>query len=228
MLCAAAVPSLGAETTGSGAGVRFSGGRVDWTRLISGSEYWNRHASTDARLLQYIRSNTPLDVAETWQATDPADLAALCAYPFVYADNLHFLAEDKAANLVEYLKRGGFVFVDFCGNVRINPRPEVFLVRQVEVLRRHLPELRVAPIPADHDMFRIYFKLDRQPQTRPGDSAWLDGETNPMFGLYLGRRMIGLVGLSGYQCAWSGTGPPVNAVECMRMVTNIYLYAMTR
>lgn len=228
MLFGVVMLPLRAETAGLREETRFSGGKVNWTRLISGSLYWNRHASADGRLLHYIRRNTPLDVEEMWQATDPADLSALCAYPFVYADNLHFLADEKTGNLAEYLKRGGFLFVDFCGNVRINPRPEAFLAQQVAALSRHLPDLRVAPIPGDHDVFGIFFKLDRQPQTRPGDSAWLDGETNPMFGLYLGARMIGMVALSGYQCGWAGSGTDVNAIECMQMVTNIYLYAMSR
>ena len=44
--------------------------------------------------------------------------------------------------------------------------------------------------------------------------------------LYAGDRVIGLLSLSGMQCVWSGIGH--DEVSSMEMVTNIYLYAITR
>jgi hypothetical protein len=54
----------------------------------------------------------------------------------------------------------------------------------------------------------------------------LEGPTNPLRLLYAGDRVIGILSLSGMQCGWSGADHAPRAF--MMMVTNIYLYAITR
>ena len=45
----------------------------------------------------------------------------------------------------------------------------------------------------------------------------------------IGTRMAGLISLSGLQCGWDHmVAPPGNDVACMRMLVNIYIYAMTQ
>lgn len=204
-------------------------GKIEWTRLITHSPYWNRHAERDHNLMTYLSQNTPLTVEPRIEYTSPLSLPSLCRYPFIYAHDLTSLPPEESLNLAEFIQRGGFLFVDYCGNASINPRPEVFLAAQATVLRRHLPELRVAVVPRSHEVYSIYFKMAHfPPQTRPGDNSHLDGPINPLQALYMGERMVAIVALNGFQCAWSGVGTPENAQECMQMVANIYIYAMTR
>lgn len=204
-------------------------GKIEWTRLITPSPYWNRHAEADNRLLDYLATRTPLIVNPKMEYASPKSLENLCRYPFIYAHDVSSLPPEESANLAEFIKRGGFLFVDFCGNTQINPAPDIFLRNQLAVLQRHLPELRVQNLLPSHEVFSIYFKMTEfPPQTRPGDSVWLDGPTNPMPALYLGDRMIGIIGLNGLQCGWANVGSAEHAARCMQMIANIYIYAMSR
>jgi hypothetical protein len=64
------------------------------------------------------------------------------------------------------------------------------------------------------------------PQTRSGSNpSWANGSTEPLRGVFLGDRMIAVISLSGFQC---GFGQNPNPGEVIRMVTNIYIHAMSR
>ena len=48
-----------------------------------------------------------------------------------------------------------------------------------------------------------------------------------LYGVMIRQRMAGLITLSGLQCGWDHMVAPVgNDVACMRMLVNIYIYAM--
>jgi hypothetical protein len=36
-----------------------------------------------------------------------------------------------------------------------------------------------------------------------------------------------MLSMSGLQCGWAHVGSPANAQECLQMMTNVYLYAIT-
>jgi hypothetical protein len=219
-ITASAAEPRGTETLPSG--------KIEWTRLITHSPYWNRHAESDSRLLTYLATHTPLTVDPQLRSTSPRRLEDLCHFPFIYAHDISSLPENEARNLAEYLKRGGFLMVDFCANVHINPAPKVFLGAQLAKLNSFLPDIRVEELRPEHEVFSIFFRMRHfPPQTRPGDSPWVDGKTNPLCAFYCGDRLVAIVGLSAFQCAWSGVGPADNANECMQMLANIYVYAMT-
>jgi hypothetical protein len=207
---------------------RFRGGKVEWARLKHSGAYWDRHAESDDALLSFIRSNTTLNIESVWHAAPASDLAALTEYPFLFADTLEFLKPAEQRNLTEYLRRGGFILIDMCGNVNINPPPADFLRDHLRILTAMFPDFHCEELPPKHEVFSIYFKMKEfPPQTRPRDgNNWLDGPTNPLRLLYAGHRIVGIMSMSGLQCGWSGVGHA--PVPYMMMVTNIYLYAITR
>src|SRR3954470_9412142 len=84
---------------------RFIGGKIEWTRLITNSPFWNRHVNYDGELVSFIRTNTSLNIDREWKATRPSDLAALCNFPFIYTDSIAPLSDAEARNLGEYLRR---------------------------------------------------------------------------------------------------------------------------
>jgi hypothetical protein len=46
-------------------------------------------------------------------------------------------------------------------------------------------------------------------------------------GVMIGNRMAGIISMSGLQCGWAGMiQPPGYGVKCMRMLVNIYIWAM--
>lgn len=211
---------------------RFRGGKVDWARLNTGHPFWNRHANGDTGLLQLMRTYTSLDIAPKWNATRADSLTALCAYPFVFAADISVLPDAEARNLTEYMKRGGFLFIDCCINTSINPDPVAFYRAQLRLLTRHFPTLRVVDLPATHEVYTLYFEMkDRPPVTRRPE-AWSGTSNFPLRALYVEERMVGMVSIAGLQCAWDqtlpGSGRGQEAVEAMKMAINIYVYAMTR
>ena len=48
-----------------------------------------------------------------------------------------------------------------------------------------------------------------------------------LYGIMIGNRMAGIISLSGLQCGWARV-PAVEGhyIDCMRMVVNIYIWAM--
>jgi len=219
-----ALPLLGAEKVRPED--RFRGGKVEWARLKHRGLYWDRHAESDDALLSYIRSNTTLNIDSAWHAAPASDLAAMTAYPFLFADTLDFLDPAEQRNLAEYLRRGGFILIDMCGNKKINSPPAYFLSDHLRILKAMFPDFHCEELTPKHEVFSIYFKMTEfPPQSRPGTSL-LEGPTNPLRLLYAGDRVIGILSISGMQCGWSGADHAPRSF--MMMVTNIYLYAITR
>lgn len=210
----------------------FRGGKVEWTRLETSDPYWNRHSDGDGRLLRLLRDNTSLNIGNMWHSVRASDLDSLCAYPFVYAADVSVLSEQQGKNLAEYLKRGGFLLVDCCINKAINKDPRAFLERQVALLTRYWPELRLVELESQHPVFSIYFRFENGPPMTRELGSWSMTENFPLWSLMDGDQIVGMISLSGLQCAWSGVGygrgRDEQPIEAMKMATNIYLYAMSR
>jgi hypothetical protein len=60
----------------------------------------------------------------------------------------------------------------------------------------------------------------------PGNS-WMDTRFFPLHSISLGKRLLGILSMSGLQCGWAHVGSQANAQECLEMMTNAYIYAIT-
>lgn len=104
---------------------------------------------------------------------DLADREALFRYPFLYMLEVGYLdlSEREAANLREYLLRGGFLLVDdFWGEAEwANWAHEIAKALPPEVYP-------IVDLPLDHEIFRMVFKLDSIPQV-PSIHTWLSSGT---------------------------------------------------
>lgn len=218
----ASLPCSFAATPISETDGKFRGSKVEWARLVNGSPYWNRHAESDAGVIRLMQQHTSLNVGPRWQRASARSVEEMSRFPFLYTDTLAFLRPDEAANLAEYLRRGGFILIDACRNKTINPDIQLFLRHQVEQLSGQFPDLRVGRFTEEHEIFSIYFKMHVFPPFRESDGQ------EPLYAVFSGTRLIGAISLNGWQCAWAGYHTPMHAMECMQMVTNIYVYAMTR
>lgn len=183
--------------------------------------YWNRHSNGDPALLNYLRRSTSLKIDPAWHSVHATKVEALTIYPFIYCENVSYLSPLEARNLAEYLRRGGFLCIDACRNPGVNPNMAAFFAEQVKVLTEQFPDLRVEELPPTHEVYSVYFKMKLTPPHKSEDPS------RPMYALYSGDRMIALMGLTGFQCGWAGSNSGY-AAECAQMMTNIYVYAMTR
>jgi hypothetical protein len=140
----------------------FGGGA--WTTDTPGAEQ---------HLLQGIRRLTRLNtIGPTEGPVMPVRFNdELFNYPFLYAVEVGrwYLNDAQAAQLRDYLLRGGFLVVDdFHGTVQW----EAFM----ESMRRVFPDREVVEIPEDHEVFHLLFDLDRKVQI-PGTAALMSGRT---------------------------------------------------
>ncbi len=206
------------------------GERVGWARLKTPSDYWRRHATGDPVLMRFIRENTSLNIDPTWYVADIDQLNELCAYPLVFSQGIDAVERmGSRANLAEYIRRGGFLLIDCCINVTITPDPDDFLQQQIRTLAATIPEARVVALPSTHDIYRCYFQIPggKPPHTFNENVYDPAFAKHGLYGIQIGSRLVGIISLSGLQCGWDGMpAPPGNAVACMKMLVNIYVYAM--
>jgi hypothetical protein len=203
---------------------------VGWARLKTPSEYWRRHSSGDPTLMRFLRENTTLNIDPTWYVADVENLPGMCAYPLLFSQGIHMLnTATSKANLAEYIRRGGFLLIDSCINAQITPDPDEFLSQQTAMLAEILPEARVEPLPPDHDVYRCFFQFPdgRPPHTYSDNIYDPDWAKFGLYGIMIGKRTAGIISLSGLQCGWDRMiAPPGHEVECMKMLVNIYIWAM--
>jgi hypothetical protein len=202
---------------------------VGWARLETPTEFWKRHIDGDSNLTRFIRANTSLDIDPTWYVADVERLDEMCKYPLLFAQSIVVVESATGkANLAEYVRRGGFLFIDACCNRIINPSADAFLKNHIERLREILPEARVEPLPNTHEIYRCFFRIESGPP-HTYDQNVFDAERHKhgLYAIRIGDRVAGVITLSGLQCGWSGqAAPPGHNVLCMRMMVNIYVFAM--
>lgn len=208
--------------------------RVGWARLKTPSEWWFRHANGDPALMHFLREQTTLNIDPTWYVAEVSKLDQMVQYPLIFSQGLH-VALDRAAenNVAEYIRRGGFLLIDACCNPGATPSESGFLRQHIDLLAKILPEAKVRELPSSHPLYRCFFQIPKghPPHTFYGHVFNAQKAAHGFYGIMIGRRLAGLITVSGLQCGWSPLGdippPPGHDLACMKMLANIYIYAMT-
>jgi len=213
-----------------GAKDKLRGDAVGWARLKTNSPVWERHSRSDPQLMTFFREQTTLNIDRKWYAADVENLAEMCKYPVLFSQSIQMVQDENGrANLAEYMRRGGFLLVDACCNHNYNPDFDVFLQNHIAALAVILPEARVQELPASHDIYRRPFQIPNNHPPHTFDSNIYNPRKARLglYGVTIGSRLAGIVSLSGLQCGWDHMiAPPGHDTGCMRMLVNIYIYAM--
>ena len=208
------------------------GDHVGWARLKTVEPDWRRHAGGDPTLMQFLRNQTTLNIDPQWQSADMHVLDEMRQYPLLFSQGVHVVIEPPArANVAEYIRRGGFLLVDACCNRGVTPDFDVFLQQHKDFFAAELPEAQVVTLPPEHEVYRCFFPIPdgHPPHTYFKNIFDPNKYRHGLYGVMIGQRMAGLVSLSGLQCGWDRmTAPPGHDTACMRMLVNIYIYAMTQ
>ncbi len=209
---------------------KLRGDRVGWARLKTPSEHWRRHSDGDPSLMQFIRAQTTLNIDPTWYVADVQKLDALCQYPLLFSQGVNLVQDGTGRqNLAEFMRRGGFLLIDACCNRAVTPNDDVFLAQQKAFVATALPEARVVALPADHKIYNCHFQIPNghPPHTYEKNIYDPQRDKHGLYSLMIGQRMVGVITLSGLQCGWARMiAPPGHDVACMKMLVNIYTYAM--
>jgi hypothetical protein len=207
------------------------GGRVGWARLVSDDPEWERHTRSDNNLSDYIKTRTSLNLDPVWHTATPARLDDLALYPLIFSTGLATIRDAaRRQNLGEYIGRGGFLLVDSCINRDVTPNPDVFLADNAAFFQAVIPGCTIKPLAADHEIYRCFFTLKEIPPHTYHDAIfdprWFK---HPLYGVFSSSgRLCSVISLSGLQCGWDRMiAPEGHTEQCMQMVVNVYVYAMT-
>jgi len=226
LLCAGAVVIPWLSVSGATLD-KLRADRVGWVRLKTPTTWWQRHAEGDPYLMEFLRANTSLNLDPVWHQADCEDLGTMRAFPLIFTQEVASIRSSTGrANIGEFVRRGGFLLIDTCINPLNNPEPDATFRAQTAWLSETFPEARITPLPADHPVYRCHFQFPagRPPHTIRDDARWTK---HPLYGIYIGNRMAGVFTMSGLQCGWARERqPPEHRLACMRMLVNIYIYAM--
>lgn len=202
------------------------GGRVDWARLITPDRDWDIHSDHDPDLADFIRQNTNLDIPSTSNSADPGNLDQLCRYPFIYAKNLAQVRKAaQLANIREYLRRGGFICIDACGYSSRTPDLQAYFLDNYDLFKRMFPAAEVRQLRETHDVYNCYFKVRESDIFTPDMGRHVRERYDGLYGVVVDHRMVAVISMYGLECGWPQT--PMRTPGCMKLILNIYVYAMT-
>ena len=203
------------------------GGHVDWARLITPDRDWNIHGDHDPELANFIRTNTNLDIPSTSNSANPANLDQLCGYPFIYAKNLKLVRNAaQLANIREYLRRGGFICIDACGySSTTTPDLQAYFRDNFDIFKRMFPAAEVRQLRETHGVYNCYFKVRESDIFTPDMGQHVREQYDGLYGVFVDHRMVAVISMYGLECGWPQT--PTRTPGCMKLILNIYVYAMT-
>lgn len=143
---------------------------------------------------------------------------------------LIFVSEHQPMNLTSaekerlrrYLKGGGFLFVSEC-SAKLKLRPELR-----PELQELLPEAKLKPIPPDHPIYRVPYRIDKIVPARRGGKTFHEGTE-------LNGRLVLVYSQNAEECSWQSwrwTGPmcaclPPEFEYAFRFGVNLVYYALT-
>lgn len=207
-------------------------GRLTFTRIRydggygRGSSWWNhdypqadRHLPLILDELTSIRAN--LEASNILDLEDPDIFLNPVLY--IWEPGYWDISERGAANLGNYMRKGGFViFDDFEADHWVNFEAQ---------FRRALPDAEFIPIDLSHPIYHVFFDIDRLNLPHPSENVvpgyYAVYENNDR-----GGRMMALVNhnadIAEYW-EWSGTGYfAVNMTnDAYKLGVNYFVYALT-
>jgi hypothetical protein len=191
----------------------------------------------DRTLVQMLRRFTRINVRAVEQPVDLEDRADIEHWPFMLAGLAQSwsLTETQAANLREYLLRGGFLYCDsFFGSGNWEG--------VAESLRRVFPDRPIIDLQDDHPIFHVLYDLPNMTKVQipnmnslmGGGGGWMsDGRVPHWRGIEdeTGRLMVLIAynndGFDGWQWADDPRYPSEVANLALRLGVNVVMYAMT-
>lgn len=192
-----------------------------------------RRESAWRQLLTDLQLVTSIETADRVVRLPPED-PALFDHPFaVLAGDSAFgpLSDEAVERLRRYLTYGGFLYVDDTSGLATPPTGAASFDASVRrLMRRLFPNRPVAPIPADHSLYRAFFFVHRPVGLVDGVS-WLEGvelaEVHPV--IYGRNDLSGALATnaSGGWVSQPRPGGEAQREEARKLAMNLVMYALT-
>jgi hypothetical protein len=197
------------------------GSRVRWGRLKSDADAWAAAPEGDLAVVDRIRQVTNVNLSFDFGAPPMDDLDHMCEYPWIFANgqSTPTIRPIYRQNLREYLRRGGFLFVDDC--VYAEWAQDAFYKTMRMELGQILPNAVEKNLAQDmsHEIFHCVYDIPVWPH--------LQGVNRGLRALYDRDRLVCLLTSSDIHCAWAGWATEAQQEQSIQMGVNMYIYAMT-
>ena len=184
---------------------------------------WDVHPIGDQNLREQIKKLTNINILAEPVVVNLDRMEEMCRYPFVFmtAEGTFTFSDSNMATVREYLQRGGFIYGDDCV---LFGKGELFFKAFVAQMNRVFPDNPMRPIPADHEIFSIFFKLDGFPH--------MQGVKHPGMGLFDKEtgRLMAMCTSGDLHCGWVGYVHQFgesNRQKAFQMGVNIVVYCLT-
>ncbi len=198
-----------------------------FTRLSYESGNWEVDERMPANVLNSLIEYTSLRVDLKERIIPLSDPAMLSA-PFCYmaGHRLVQFTDQERENFEQYVKNGGFVFVDDCNHDIDGMFARTFEAQMAEIFG----DQALQKIPNDHEIYRSFFEFDGPPRTSIELNGWGDDlvhnylkaiEVNGRIGVLYSNKDLG--------CEWDYDFRNKRwlKVDNTRFAVNIVVYAMT-
>ena len=211
---------------------RWGGGHTNW--LEGGTSWSQDYPRADRLFAQALRRLTRIHTRSVEQPVNPDDVDDLFDWPWLCAGEMGDwkLTQSQAANLREYLLRGGFLMLDdFWGTVEWN--------RFDESMKLIFPDRPIVEIEDADAIFHAVYNLDERYQIpgqwalRRGTTYREDGSVPHWRGIYddHGRLMVAMCfnNDTGDSWEWADDAgyPEKYSALGIRLGVNFVVYSMT-
>jgi len=198
-----------------------------FTRLKYESGDWDVDQRMPTNMITALIDYTNLRVDPKEHVVALADPKMLTA-PFCYMaghKSVSFTPPERR-NFETYVRNGGFVLVDDCNHDIDGLFAKSFERQMAEIFGA----TALAKLPADHPVYRRFFKFAGPPPTGLELNGWGDDLVHDYLkGINVGKRLGVLYSNKDYGCEWDydWRNKRFLAVDNTRFAVNIVLYALT-
>lgn len=198
-----------------------------FTRLMYESGDWDVDQRMPSNVLNSLVEYTSLRVDPEERIVPLADPEMLLA-PFCYLAG-HKLVEFNAAerrNFLDYVKRGGFVFVDDCNHDIDGLFAKSFEAQMSELFGADA----LQKLPDDHAIYRSFFHFDELPVTGFELNGWGDDQVHDYLkAITIDGRIAVLYSNKDFGCEWDYDFRNKRwlAEDNTKFAVNIVIYALT-
>ena len=210
--------------------------RLQFRTINTTQDEWDCGIDKDEDLLRFVRETTNIKLSEKTfyeRSISIEDLRQAYFHPeapsvafsrpfiFMTGSGMFEFNEPEAATLREYIKRGGFFYVDDC---IAKDNPNAFYKCFLREFKKVFPDMEMVPVPKDHEIYHCVYDM-------PDGAPWVQGDRSSDMGLFIDNRLAVLLTSVDLHCGWRWefTNRTVHADKtiCRKMGVNIIVYALT-
>lgn len=235
-ICAASRQTLAAEQENEKYDFYFT--RVKFSAAGNAPDKWNVRPGGDANLLKELSSvirckTKPIPDAKDWspQYAAESQLNAVVTfdeprklrkYPFLFmtGENYFEFTSTQKDNFIEYIRRGGFIFMDDCV---VGNGGDFFYQSSFRLIEELFGKGSVQTVPATHEVFHNVYDLSQT------GLPYMQGQNYGAKGLFINDRLAIFLSSTDLHCGWvDSTGEMFSDYKkALQMGVNIIVYAMS-